>query len=58
MKLSAWHKQKGDDVEWYNPLLSGHMNIVYMSKVFSFTPDYEYYIDSDKIIRGGGLAIA
>lgn len=53
MKLSAWHKQQGDNVEWYNPLLSGHMDIVYMSKVFSFTPDYEYYIDSDKIIRGG-----
>ena len=20
MKLSAWHKQQGDNVEWYNPL--------------------------------------
>jgi hypothetical protein len=20
MKLSAWHKQKGDTVEWYEPL--------------------------------------
>lgn len=24
-----------------------------MSKVFSFTPDYEYYIDADEVIKGG-----
>jgi len=53
MKLSAWHKRQGDSVEWYESLLSGHMNVVYMSKVFSFTPDYEWHIDSDNIIRGG-----
>lgn len=53
MKLSAWHKQQGDQVEWYQPLFSGHMDRVYMSKVFSFTPDYEYCIDADQIIRGG-----
>lgn len=53
MKLSAWHKSKGDHVEWYQPMFSGHMDIVYMSKVFSFTPDYEYCIDAEKIVRGG-----
>lgn len=53
MKLSAWHKQQGDSVEWYQPLLSGHMDRVYVSKVFSFTPDYQYYIDSDEVIWGG-----
>ena len=53
MKLSAWHKQQGDSVEWYEPMFSGHMDRVYMSKVFSFTPDYEYYIDADEIIKGG-----
>ena len=58
MKLSAWHKQQGDTVEWYQPMFSGHMDIVYKSKVFSFTPDYEYFIDADKIIEGGtGYAI-
>lgn len=40
-------------MEWYQPLFSGHVDRVYMSKVFSFTPDYEYYIDSDEIIKGG-----
>lgn len=53
MKLSAWHKKQGDHVEWYQPLFSGHMDRVYMSKVFSFTPDYEYFVDADEIIRGG-----
>lgn len=53
MKLSAWHKQKGDSVEWYQPLFSGHMDRVYMSKVFSFTPDFEYYIDAEEVIKGG-----
>lgn len=53
MKLSAWHKKQGDHVEWYYPLTSGHMNRVYMSKVFSFSPDYEYFIDADEVIRGG-----
>lgn len=53
MKLSAWHKNIGDSVEWYNPLFSGHMDRVYMSKVFSFTQDYEYFIDADEVIRGG-----
>jgi hypothetical protein len=53
MKLSAWHKQQGDLVEWYSPMFSGHMNKVYMSKVFTFTPDYEWCIDADEIIKSG-----
>ena len=53
MKLSAWHKKQGDSVEWYEPLFSGHMDKVYMSKVFSFTPDYEYFIDADEVLKGG-----
>ena len=58
MKLSAYHKAQGDSVEWYQPMFSGHMDKVYMSKVFSFTPDYEYFIDADEIIKGGsGYAI-
>lgn len=53
MKISAYHKTQGDSVEWYEPMFSGHMDKVYMSKVFSFTPDYEYCIDADEIVRGG-----
>ena len=58
MKISAWHKSKGDSVEWYDPMFGGHYDKVYMSKVFSFTPDYEYFVDADEIERGGtGYAI-
>lgn len=58
MKLSAFHKHNGDSVEWYEPMFSGHMDVVYMSKVFSFTDDYQYHIDSDRIHKGGsGYAI-
>lgn len=56
MKLSAWHKSHGDSVGWHDPFT--HYDRVYLAKVFSFTPDYAYYIDADQIIRGGtGYAI-
>lgn len=25
MKISAWHKRQGDQVEWWEPLLNRHM---------------------------------
>ena len=53
MKISAYHKAKGDSVEWYQPMFSGHMDRVYMSKVFSFTPNYEWCIDADEVVKGG-----
>lgn len=57
MKLSAWHKQQGDTVEWYEPLLHGFPNPplekVNMSKVFSFTPDYQYFVNANEVIKGG-----
>lgn len=53
MKLSAYHKAKGDSVEWYDPMFSDDMDIVYMSKVFSFTEDYIYPIRAKQIIKGG-----
>lgn len=53
MKLSAYHKSIGDSVEWYEPMFSGHLDRVYMSKVFTFSADYEWCIDADEIIKGG-----
>ncbi len=49
MKISAWHKSKGDTVEWWNPLQ--RYDRVYSSKVFDFTPDDPYL--PDDAIRGG-----
>ena len=49
MKISAYHKSKGDQVEWWNPLYS--YDRVYSSKVFDFTPT-DPYLPEDAI-RGG-----
>lgn len=57
MKLSAWHKKQGDSVAWYIPIAHGFphppMDKVYMSKVFSFTPDYWDFVNAKEIIKGG-----
>lgn len=55
MKLSAWHKSRGDRVQWYEPLdgLVEKYDRVYMSKVFSFSRDYEYPVYADEVIKGG-----
>ena len=56
MKLSAWHKQQGDSVEWYEPLfhsIGEPFDKVYMSKIFSFTSDYSYYVNAKEVYRGG-----
>lgn len=56
MKLSAWHKTQGDQVEWYMPLfhsIGEPFDRVYMSKVFSFTPDFEYPINAKEVVKGG-----
>ena len=56
MKLAAWHKSLGDNVEWYEPLfhsMGEPLDKVYMSKIFSFTPDYSYYVNAKEVIKGG-----
>ena len=56
MKLSAWHKEQGNLVEWYDP--SKHYDLVYMSKVFSFTNEPFEEIHADQVVKGGsGYAI-
>lgn len=61
MKLSAWHKKQGDSAEWYDPLfhsIGEPFDRVYKSKVFSFTPDFQYGINAHEVINGGtGYAI-
>lgn len=53
MKISAYHKQLGDSVSPYIPL--EHYDLVYASKVFSFTADIddEYNVQADELRRGG-----
>ena len=53
MKISAYHKKEGDDVEWCFPL--AHYDIVYQSKVFdnTYSRDIEWVPMADKVIKGG-----
>jgi hypothetical protein len=51
MKISAWHKQQGNQVELGIPLLS--YGIVYQSKIFDASPDFNACINANQIIKGG-----
>lgn len=58
MKISAYHKAKGDEVSWCIPLLE--YDIVYQCKVFSdtYSNDISFLPQADKVIKGGtGYAI-
>lgn len=54
MKLSAWHKARGDTVEWWNPLMT--YDRVYSSKVFTFTPTNPY-LPPDTVKGGTGYGL-
>ena len=49
MKISAWHKAQGDQVEWWMPLQ--RYDRVYSSKGFDFTPINPYL--PEDAVRGG-----
>ena len=53
MKISAWHKACGDDVEWWWGF--SHYDRVYMSKVFdkTYVPDIPEPVNADEIVKGG-----
>jgi hypothetical protein len=58
MKISAYHKAKGDAVEWCIPLQ--HYDTVYVSKVFGdeYSTWLSTLIQADKVVYGGtGFAI-
>lgn len=54
MRISAYHKTKGDIVEWWWSDLI-HYDIVYMSKIFSdaYSPDIPDPSNADRVIKGG-----
>lgn len=51
MKLSAWHKAKGDSVSFFMGI--EEYDRVYISKVFSTTPDDNTIIQAKEIYHGG-----
>jgi len=50
MQISAFHKKKGDSVEWYHPLMHDFYDKIYASALFEFT-DKSYI--TEKMICGG-----
>ena len=54
MRISAYHKARGDDVEWWWSDFV-HYDIVYMSKIFSsaYSKDVPEPTNADKVIKGG-----
>ena len=53
MKISAYHKGRGDSVEFWNGLV--HYDRVYQSKVFdeTYSEDCVFCINADEVIKGG-----
>lgn len=58
MKISAWHKSQGDNVEFVLPIK--HYDKIYVSKVFGdeYSTMPNFYLQADEVIYGGtGFAI-
>jgi hypothetical protein len=51
MKIAAYHKQRGDIVEWVNHF--ENYDRVYKSKIFTFSEDSRTCINADEVIQGG-----
>lgn len=53
MKISAYHKSRGDAVEWHDGRKK--YDLVYMSRVFTdtYSKDFSGKVKADRIIKGG-----
>ncbi|MCU7380489.1 radical SAM protein [Clostridiales Family XIII bacterium ASD5510] len=53
MKISAWAKNEGHNVEWWNGLK--YYDVVCKSKIFdgTYSKDIEHCINADQIVEGG-----
>ena len=52
MKISAYHKKQKHQVEWVDK--THQYDVVYASKIFTFTPDYDYSGLQTKVLEKGG----
>ena len=50
-KIARYWRNRGGQIEWATPMK--HYDIVYMSKVFNFSPDDTYIYNADVIVKGG-----
>lgn len=51
MKISEYHKQQGDSVEWANPLMP--YDVIYKSKIFKFSQEDNTCYNCNDIVLGG-----
>lgn len=61
MKLSAYHKRRCDQVEWYDPDTAVPYDRVYLNKVFSdeYSRDYDQPVRAKEVFRrGSGYALS
>ena len=56
MKIAAFHKTRGDTVQWWNALFNASYGAIYSSKVFDFTPE-NLYLPPDTIKGGTGYGL-
>lgn len=54
MKISAWHKERGDTVKWCDNHIE-RFDVVYQSKVFdeTYSADIDWTPNADQIVKGG-----
>ena len=52
-KIAGYHKKQGDYVEWYDGMFGGEYDIVYMAKIFNFTPGISEPIHAKTVVKGG-----
>lgn len=57
MRLSAYHKAKGDSVEWADAMFGGRYDRIYKSKIFTFSPDDNTPWDCEVICGGTGYDV-
>ena len=55
MRISAYHKSIGNEVEWWHDGFLDEYDIVYMSKIFSdaYSPDVPEPLNAKRVIKGG-----
>ncbi|MCG3255058.1 MAG: hypothetical protein KAU62_03140 [Candidatus Heimdallarchaeota archaeon] len=53
MQVSSYHKQIGDQVSEYSPLLHNSYDKIYAFSIFDFTP--KHYVTKDMIVGGTGF---
>jgi len=52
LKIAQYHINLGDNVNWYEPLFDQICDILYISKIFTFSDDINY-LPQAQIIKGG-----